>query len=104
MSGFCDDKKSVLSSILIDIDGNKFLISYTHLTVPLSHSRDRVTLSAPALNLLNKKTCEANPAGEDSSSIFTLCVKAVSFVYPGLHMAVKEFAETHICRWRNSSF
>ena len=43
---------------------------------------------------------EANSAGENSSFIFTVCVKSVplnhfKFAYVVLHMAVKEFFETH---------
>ena len=44
--------------------------------------------------------CEANPAGENSSFVFTVCVKPVplydfklAYVVP--HMAVKEFFESH---------
>ena len=45
-------------------------------------------------------TCKDNLAGENSSSIFTVCVKSVplyhfKFAYVALHMAVKEFFETH---------
>ena len=41
-----------------------------------------------------KRTCEANPTGENSSFIFTVCVKSVplyhfKFAYVVLHMAVK---------------
>ena len=44
----------------------------------------------------NKKTCKANPAGENSSVIFTVCVKSVplyhfKLAYVVLHMAVKRF-------------
>ena len=40
-------------------------------------------------------TCEANPVGENSSFIFTVCVKSVplhhfKLAYVALHMAVKE--------------
>ena len=43
---------------------------------------------------LIKRTCEANPAGENSSFIFTVCVKSVllyHFKLAYVHMAVKEF-------------
>ena len=47
-----------------------------------------------------KRTCEANPAGENSSFIFRVGAKSVSIyhfklVYVVLYMAVKEFLETH---------
>ena len=47
-----------------------------------------------------EKTCEANPASENSSFIFTFCVKSVplyhfKLAYVVLPMAVKEFFETH---------
>ena len=47
-----------------------------------------------------EKTCEANAAGENSSFVFTVCVKSVSLyqfklTYVVLHMAVKAFLETH---------
>ena len=46
------------------------------------------------------RTCEANPVGENSSFISTVCVKSVpldhfELAYIVLHMAVKEFFETH---------
>ena len=46
------------------------------------------------------KTCEANPAGENSSFIFIAGVKSVplyhfKFAYVVLDMAVKEFVEAH---------
>ena len=49
----------------------------------------------------SQKTCEANTAGENSSFIFTVCVKSVSLyhfklAYVVLHMAVKEFFKTHL--------
>ena len=42
-----------------------------------------------------KRACEANPAGEDRTVIYTVCVKCVSFhhvklAYLVLHMAVNE--------------
>ena len=45
-----------------------------------------------------KRTCERNAVGENSSFIFTVCVKSVSLyhfklAYVDLHMAVKEFFE-----------
>ena len=47
-----------------------------------------------------KKACEVNPAGENSSFIFTVCVKSVplyhdKLCYAVLHMAVKEVFGTH---------
>ena len=47
-----------------------------------------------------QRTREANPAGENSSFIFTVGVKPVprnhfKLAYAALHMAVKEFFETH---------
>ena len=47
-----------------------------------------------------KRICEANPAGENSSFIFTVCVKSVPLyhfkrAYVVLHMAINEFFETH---------
>ena len=47
-----------------------------------------------------KRTCYANQAGENSSFIFTVCVKSVpryhfKLTYVILQMAVKEFFETH---------
>ena len=43
-----------------------------------------------------KRACKANPAGENSLFIFTVCVKSVplyhfKFAYVVLHTAVKEF-------------
>ena len=43
---------------------------------------------------------EANPAGENSSFIFTICVKSVplyyfKLAYEVLRVAVKQFFETH---------
>ena len=45
-------------------------------------------------------TCEANPSGENSSFIFTVCVRSVLFYYSKLayvvqHKAMKECFETH---------
>ena len=55
------------------------------------------------------KNFEANPAGQSSSFIFTVCVKSVphyhfrlAYVVP--HMAVKEFFETHFSEWRYRVF
>ena len=47
-----------------------------------------------------QRTCEANQAGENSSLIFTVCVKSVlryhfKLAYVVVQMAVKEFFETH---------
>ena len=49
---------------------------------------------------MTKRTCEANPAGENSSFIFTVCVKSgpvnhFKLAYVVLHVAVKEFFATH---------
>ena len=44
------------------------------------------------------RACEAYPAGENSSFIFTICVKSVPryhFKLAYVHMAVKDFFETH---------
>ena len=51
---------------------------------------------------LQQRTCEANPAGENSSFIFTVGVKSVPLyhfmlAYVVLHTAVKEFFESHFC-------
>ena len=51
---------------------------------------------------LQQRTCEANPAGENSSFIFTVGVKCVplyhfKLAYVVLHTAVKEFFESHFC-------
>ena len=48
---------------------------------------------------VSKRTCEANPAGENSSFIFAVRVKSVPLYYFKLayvvqHKAVKEFYET----------
>ena len=47
-----------------------------------------------------KRTCEANATSENSSFIFTVCVKSVprchfKLAHVVLQMAVKEFFETH---------
>ena len=47
-----------------------------------------------------KRTCEANPVGEESSFIFTVCIKSVALYhfklsYVVLHMAVTELFDTH---------
>ena len=53
------------------------------------------------IKLLNAVwTCKTNPAGENSSFVFTVCVKFVPLYhfklgYVVLHMVVKEFFETH---------
>ena len=48
-----------------------------------------------------KMTCEANAAGENSSFIFTVDVKSIphyhfKLAHVALHIAVKEFFETHL--------
>ena len=50
--------------------------------------------------LSRQETCGAYAAGENSSFIFTVCVKSVSLYHFKLacivlHMAIKEFFETH---------
>ena len=55
---------------------------------------------APKITNTLERTCEANPADENSSFIFKVGVKPVplyhfKLVYVVLHMAVKEFFETH---------
>ena len=45
-----------------------------------------------------QSTCDANPVGENSSFIFTVCVKSVplyhvKLAYVAIHMAVKECFE-----------
>ena len=47
----------------------------------------------------SKRTCEANPAGENRSLIFAVCVKSVplyrfKLAHVVLDMAIKEFVET----------
>ena len=54
----------------------------------------------PSFHSFAKRTCEANPAGEKRSFIFTVGVKSVplyhfKLVCVVLHMAVEEFFETH---------
>ena len=49
-----------------------------------------------------------NP-GENSLFIFTVCVRSVplydfKLAYGVLHMAVKEFFESHFLKWRNRPF
>ena len=56
-----------------------------------------------------KRTDKANAAGESSSFIFTVCVKSVPLYHfklshEALHMAVKEFFESHFQKWRNKPF
>ena len=48
----------------------------------------------------SERTCETNPLVENSSFIFTVCIKSaplyhVKLAYVVLHMAVKEFFETN---------
>ena len=50
------------------------------------------------IGIICQRTCYANKAGENSSFIFTVCVKSVpcyhfKLVYVVLQMAVKEFLE-----------
>ena len=49
---------------------------------------------------MSERTCEANAEGENSSFIFTACVKSVAcyhskLAYVVLQMPVKEFFKTH---------
>ena len=57
-------------------------------------------MRSSALSFRLKRPCEANQAGENSSVIFTVYVGSVpsyhfELAYVVLHMAVKEFFETH---------
>ena len=67
----------------------------------LSSNPKRYLLKQHSTKILSKKsTGAANAAGEDSSFTFTVCVKSVpldhfKLAYVILHMAVKEFFETH---------
>ena len=50
---------------------------------------------------VDERTCQANQAGENSSFIFTVCVKSVprysfKFAYVVPQIAVKEFLENHL--------
>ena len=75
-----------------------FVISQQGLT---SHPRSTVVLldtGTPGAS--RERTCEANAAVENSSFIFTVCVKSVpryhfKLAYVILQMAVKEFVEIH---------
>ena len=54
-----------------------------------------------SLTLVLKGPCEANPLGENSLFIFTVCVKSVPLYdfkpdHVVLHMTVKEFFKTHL--------
>ena len=59
------------------------------------------TGDAITVNIMKtQRTCVANPAGENSSSIFTVCVKSVplyhfQLAFVVLHMTVKEFFGSH---------
>ena len=55
-----------------------------------------------------QRTCEANPAGENSSFIFTIRVKSVplyhfKLAYVVLHVAVKEFFRSPLLKMRKYS-
>ena len=56
-----------------------------------------------------ERTCEVNAVDENSSFIFTVCVKSVpryhfQLAYVVLQMAVREFFETHFYERRNRPF
>ena len=60
-------------------------------------------------NHANNKGTKANAADENSSFISTVWAKSVpryhfKIGYVILHMAVKEFLETHFQKWRNTLF
>ena len=66
----------------------------------LGTSIESFMVSSPSEQIIMKRTCEAHPMGENSSFIFTVCVKSVplyhfKLAYLVLHMAVKEFFGTH---------
>ena len=51
-----------------------------------------------------KRTCDSDPAGENSSVFFTVCVKSVplchfKLAYVVLHVVAKEFFETDFSKW-----
>ena len=59
--------------------------------------RNDFVLSQPGERSV-QSTCDANPVGENSSFIFTVCVKSVplynfKLAYVAIHMAVKECFE-----------
>ena len=59
--------------------------------------------------LLIETGLEDNQEGENSSFIFTVCVKSVrrhhfKLAYVVLQMAVEEFFENHFYKWRNRPF
>ena len=60
----------------------------------------KIAHKIPKSKNFSKRTCKANAAGENSSFIFTVCVKSVphyhfKLAYVVLQMAVKEFFKTH---------
>ena len=65
------------------------------------HGSSWIQMKHGLLHLFAKqRTCEANQAGENSSFIFTVCVKSVplhhfKLAYVVLRMAIKEFFKTH---------
>ena len=70
-----------------------------HIAQLICEEHVRVECGLPSPR--QKKTCENNAAGGNSSFIFTVCVKSVPLYYfklacVVLQMAVKEFFETHV--------
>ena len=68
----------------------------------ITFERRRIAIRVQTGRVFEEKTCEANPAGENISLIFTVCIKSVplyyfKLVYVVLHMVVmiKEFFGTH---------
>ena len=65
---------------------------------PLSEYDVKIVVFGPVYT--TQRTCEADPAGENSSFIFTVCVRSVPLYHVKLacvvlHVAVKEFFESH---------
>ena len=63
-----------------------------------SHNSAKIQVPAVIKLKIKQRTCEVNAAGENSSFIFTVCVKSVpcyhfKLAYVVLQMAVKEFFE-----------
>ena len=77
-----------------------FLLNLKDITTKFGWYMHRLHLKRTMDQIL-KRTCEANPAGENSSFIFTACVKSVpvysyKLAHVVLHMSVKEFFETSV--------
>ena len=111
------EAKSVSFSSFLEIEKNDFILNTTRKQIRRRTAfKTYTSLSRKESQLLNlflafylktrrrhntaKKTCEANPAGENSSFILTVFVKSVPLyhfkcAYVILHMAVKKFFETH---------